>query len=165
METTEEFQAEKCLGFWKYHSHWCDRKEGSKVVVLHASWTSNFSITWQLRNASSQAPLLTYWIKNSEIGTHQSVLKQALQVILMQGKFKTYCSESAGECAQSLHLCPTLCDPMEPTRLLCSWDFPGKNPGLGCHALFQGIFPTQGWNLCLRQILYLLSHQGTFDKA
>ena len=42
--------------------------------------------------------------------------------------------------------------------LLCPWDSPGKNTGVGCHALRQGIFPTQGSNLCLlctgRQILY-----------
>ena len=40
--------------------------------------------------------------------------------------------------------CPTLCDPMEPTRLLCPWNFPGKNTGVVCHFLLQGIFPTQG---------------------
>ena len=34
-------------------------------------------------------------------------------------------------------------------RLLCPWDFQGKNTGVGCHALFQGIFPTQGSNLHL----------------
>ena len=34
---------------------------------------------------------------------------------------------------------PTLCDPMEPARLLCPWDFPGKNAGVGCHFLLQGI--------------------------
>ena len=34
----------------------------------------------------------------------------------------------------------------EPTRLLCPWDSPGKNTGMGCHALLQGIFPTQGSN-------------------
>ena len=33
-----------------------------------------------------------------------------------------------------------------PTRLLCPWNFPGKNPGVGCHSLLQGIFPTQGSN-------------------
>ena len=27
-----------------------------------------------------------------------------------------------------------------------SWDFPGKNTGVGCHFLLQGIFPTQGSN-------------------
>ena len=47
-----------------------------------------------------------------------------------------------------------------PTRLLCPWDSPGKNTGVGCHLLFQGIFPTQGLNLSLlwlqhcRKILY-----------
>ena len=30
-----------------------------------------------------------------------------------------------------------------PARLLCPWDFPGKNTGVGCHTLLQGIFPTQ----------------------
>ena len=30
-----------------------------------------------------------------------------------------------------------------PTRLLCPWDFPSKNTGIGCHFLLQGIFPTQ----------------------
>ena len=33
-----------------------------------------------------------------------------------------------------------------PYRLLCPWDFPGKNTGVGCHFLFQGIFPTQRSN-------------------
>ena len=35
---------------------------------------------------------------------------------------------------------------LQPTRLLCPWDFPGKNTGLGCHFLLQEIFPTQGSN-------------------
>ena len=52
-------------------------------------------------------------------------------------------------------------------RLHCSWDCPGKNSGVSCHFLLQGIFLTQGLNqhlLCLlhcRQILYLLSHWGS----
>ena len=33
---------------------------------------------------------------------------------------------------------------LQPTRLLCPWNFLGKNTGVGCHFLFQGIFPTQG---------------------
>ena len=40
---------------------------------------------------------------------------------------------------------------------------PGKNTGVGCHSLLQGIFPTQGSNLGFlhfRWILYRLSHQG-----
>ena len=33
-----------------------------------------------------------------------------------------------------------------PSRLLRPWDSPGKNTGVGCHALLQGMFPTQGSN-------------------
>jgi len=58
----------------------------------------------------------------------------------------------------------TLWDPMEPTRLPCPWNSPGKNIGVGSHSLLQGIFPTQGSNpglLHCRQILYHLSHQGS----
>ena len=43
---------------------------------------------------------------------------------------------------------------LQPTRLLCSWDSPGKNTGVGCHFLLQGIFPIQGSN----QLLWFLPH-------
>jgi len=49
-------------------------------------------------------------------------------------------------------------------RLLCPWNSPGKNTGVGCHSLFQGIFPTHGSNLGLlhcSQILYFLGCQGS----
>ena len=52
---------------------------------------------------------------------------------------------------------------LQPARLLCPWNSPGKNTGVGGHFLFQGIFPTQGWNPGLphcRQILYRLSNQA-----
>ena len=35
---------------------------------------------------------------------------------------------------------------LSPTRLLHPWNFPGKNTGVGCHFLLQGIFLTQGLN-------------------
>ena len=57
--------------------------------------------------------------------------------------------------------CPPLCR-LQPTRLLCPWDSPGKNTGVGCRALLQGIVPTQDLNPGLphcRRILYSLSHQ------
>ena len=52
---------------------------------------------------------------------------------------------------------------LQPPRLLRPWDFPGKNTGVGCHRLLQGIFLTQGLNPGLphcRSTLYLLSRQG-----
>ena len=44
----------------------------------------------------------------------------------------------------------TLCNPME-SRLLCAWNFPGKNTEMGCQFLLQGLFPTQGLNPSLPQ--------------
>ena len=38
---------------------------------------------------------------------------------------------------------------LQPARLLYPWTSPGKNTGVSCHALLQGIFPTQGLNPCL----------------
>ena len=73
-------------------------------------------------------------------------------------------SEKIREVAQS---CQTLCDAMDPTRLLHPWDFPGKNTGMGCHFLLQEIFPTEGLNpglLHRRQTLYHLSHQGSPEE-
>ena len=62
--------------------------------------------------------------------------------------------------------CQTPCNPMDcsPPGSSIHGDSPGKNTGMGCHALLQGIFPTQGLNPGLphyKQILYHLSHQGS----
>ena len=46
---------------------------------------------------------------------------------------------AAAVAAKSLQSCPTLCNPRDssPNRLLCPWDSPGKNTGVGCHFLLQ----------------------------
>ena len=54
-------------------------------------------------------------------------------------------------------------DPLPPMaqQAPLSMGFSSKNTGVRCHLLLQGIFPTQGLNLCLlhcRQILYCLKH-------
>ena len=70
-------------------------------------------------------------------------------------------------CAWSTaQLCPTFCDSTDcsPPGSSVHGDSPSKNTGVGCHALLQGIFPTQGLSpdfLRCRQILYWLSHQGS----
>ena len=53
---------------------------------------------------------------------------------------------------------------LQPSRLLCPQNSPGKNTGVGSNSLLQGTFLTQGWNpglLHCRWILYWLSHQGS----
>ena len=66
----------------------------------------------------------------------------SLIVILLVQKFSC--------CFLVTKSCPTLATPLTvPARLLCSWDFPGKNTGVGCHFLLQGLFQTQGSSPCL----------------
>ena len=50
----------------------------------------------------------------------------------------------------------TLCNPMDysQSRLPCPWDSAGKSTGVGCHALLQGIFQTQGLKLSLLGLLH-----------
>ena len=69
-------------------------------------------------------------------------------------------------CAQSMSYSLPSCG-LWPTRLLCPWDFIGKNNGVGCHFLLQGIFSTQGSNPHLLCLLHwqmdssLLHHLGS----
>ena len=72
-------------------------------------------------------------------------------------------------CVLVAQSCPTLCNPMDcsPARLLCPWNSPTKNTGVGCHSLLQGLFPTPGLNLGLlhcREILYHLSYEGSLPR-
>ena len=73
------------------------------------------------------------------------------------------------------HACVPTCSVMpaghEPPGLICPWNFPGKNTGVGCHALFQGILPTQGLNSCLLHLLHQqagsspLCHLGSLNMG
>ena len=58
--------------------------------------------------------------------------------------------------AKSPQLRLILCNPMDcsPPGTSVLWASPGKNTGVGCHALLQGIFPTQGANPCLLCLLH-----------
>ena len=49
--------------------------------------------------------------------------------------------------AKSFQSCLTLCDPVD-------YSPPGKNTGVGCHALLQGIVPTEGSKLHLLRLLH-----------
>ena len=67
--------------------------------------------------------------------------------------------------AGSLPLAPPGKPPhgLQPTRLLCPWDSPGKITRVGCHTILQRIFLTQGSNLYLLHLLHWLA--GSFSLA
>ena len=64
---------------------------------------------------------------------------------------------------------PVVCNSLQPCGALVHqapllWDSPSKTAGVSCHALLQGVFPTQGLNLCLlhcKQILLPMTHWGS----
>ena len=100
-----------------------------------------------------------------------SWLQSPSAVIWEPKKIKSVTTSTSPPSGRSVtKLCSTLATPwtiahQAPlSRLLCPWDFPDKNSGMGCHFLLQGIFPTQKLNLGLlhcRRILYQLSYEGT----
>ena len=56
---------------------------------------------------------------------------------------------------------------LQPARVLCPWNSPGQNTGVGSHSLLQGIFPTQGSNpgiLHCRWILFTIKATGKPKK-
>ena len=61
---------------------------------------------------------------------------------------------------KSLQSCPTLYNPMD---CICPWDSPGKNIGVDCNALLQGIFPIHEQNLHLICLLHWQA--GSFALA
>ena len=88
----------------------------------------------------------------SFISSVQDYLKsQVKQNSICQG-FLLARNRHVCECVQwSLQQCPTLCSPMDcgPPGSSVHRDSPGKNTGVSCHSILQGIFLTQGLNLHL----------------
>ena len=82
---------------------------------------------------------------------------------LVQKFLKTLLSHESALCVCALHRFATAWSVAR--QLLCPWDSPGGNTGVGCHALLQGIFPIRGWNPSLLYLLHwqvdsvLLNHQ------
>ena len=107
------------------------------------------------------------YIKGTLTFASNCSLKLHLSILSILSCFKGHLlleGELKGRQVLVAQLCLTL-QPhrLQPARLLCPWDSPVKNTGVGCHFLLQGIFQIQGWNpglLHCRQILQRLSHHG-----
>ena len=87
------------------------------------------------------------------------IVLASFQAFCFQGNtfFFFCCSISSSEC------CSVVSDSLHPHGLYSPLNSPGKNTGVGCHALLHGIFPTQGLKPGHPQwqwILYCLNHQG-----
>ena len=124
----------------------------------------------RVRSGKSWALLVAKILKYFSLGWQTAPL-QFLQVALTPSPQVTltfspqpHTVPTVPELCLVLQLRPTVCDPMDcsPPGSSIHGDSPGKNTGVGCHTLLQGIFPTQGSNpglLHCRQILDSLSYQ------
>ena len=68
---------------------------------------------------------------------------------------------SARASAAALGSLPVVVQSLSCVKLvgfLCPWDFSGKNTGVGCHFLLQGIFLVQGLNPRFPHSRWILYH-------
>ena len=95
-----------------------------------------------------------HWFSFSFIRGWESVSPYCV-VLLFSNRIFTANWKYMRLCAKMLQLCTTLqlCE-LKPAGLLCPWDSPGKNTGVGCHAFLQGIFLTQASKLHLLCLLH-----------
>ena len=136
-------------------------------VVFLTPWSLN-GFTW-LRKAYRlvhwlSSSLTTFWMSLALSWWLPEHYPLQLETFSFHSFSLSYCTfHCVCVHAKSLLSCLPLWDPMDPmehTRLLCPWNYPGKNSGEGSHSLVQGTFPTQGSNLHLlwllhcRQIIY-----------
>ena len=92
------------------------------------SWTSQPTELWEIKFWCLSYPIYGNFVvtAQSETISQYTILPYVLFI-------------------QSLS-CVWLCDPWTIACLFCPWNFPGKNAGVGCHFLRQGILPTQRLN-------------------
>ena len=136
----------------------------SRRKPLHAEWTNDKVLLYSTANYI-QSPGINCDRKEHLKESVYICVCVELSHLAVEQKLAQRCKSIMPLCLiVQLHL--TLCDPMDcsPPGSSVYGDAPGKNTGVGCHALLQGTFPTKGSNPGLshcRQILYCPSHQGS----
>ena len=135
-------------GVGSFFELWVCTRSHSSVQLFRTPWA-----------VAHQAPLSVefsrqeYWSRfpfpSSRDLSHPGIQPASLMTPRLAGKFLT--NWTTGEILHprsvkvKVKSCPTLCDPWTvATKLLRPWDSSGKNTGVGCHFLLQGISPTQG---------------------
>ena len=134
---------------------------GSHIqVCLHSQICLFFKLgNGAMKNWGERCPCLWWPCFGVSCGGSSCVwdcLQDPIQVVLVGSLL---CTLSSSVVSNSLRP-----HELQPSRLLCPWNFPGKNTEMGCHFILQGIFPTQGLNLCLPSLLHcrrILYHWAT----
>ena len=148
------------------------------LIVFHGRNALQFCVQWlhyignklTYSQMSIIYPISVYWIFQVIRGVpwfFTTWLSSYIPHIIFSLLYIFWCCFVSSDCCLVTRLCLTLLAPSPWTVALqipLPWNSPGKNIGVGCHCLLQGIFLTQGLNL---SILYgqanslLLSPQGS----
>ena len=138
------------------------------MCELHATWCR-----WSLRSQATLIPQILPNVLKKELVLSCQAYKFPVSLLCERSRYFLFFDHQTTtypylcnsiyrlkkvKVAQS---CLTVCDLLD-CRLLCPWEFSGKNTGVCSQSLLQGIFLTQGSNPGLthcRRILYCLSHQ------
>ena len=117
-----------------FHFHWCPMANQRRKSEKESGWSSR-----ERNHKRVDLSVFAIWLilLLPESRQFDSVLRAMLRSNV-SGSLRPY----------GLYL-------LQSTRLLCPWDFPSRNTGVGCHFLLHGIFPIQGWNQCLLCLLHL----------
>ena len=106
----------------------------------------------QMKCACTQSLGDYWWKQEKEIGLDIHLAGRMSRIFDgLDGGLKRRESENVSHSVMSNSLWP---HGLQPTRLLCSWNSPAKNTGVGCHFLLQGIFLTQRLNMHLLCLLH-----------
>ena len=130
--------------------------------MVYITWLS-----WLLFKSSISA---YFWLSDSTSSKNPSIFQVPipLHTMIRQNIWLCTCDRMAGcfdtnglcwWCLRECYVTSVVSDfswphGLMPSRLLCPWDSPGKNTGVSCHALLQGIFLTQGFNPHLLHLLH-----------
>ena len=165
--------------------HWCYAGFGSRhtsFLCLPGKFKAILQDSAQARRLRRSCwhlkPLCSdHHMRTSSIAVLSHIVCMSLSTVLWASPRQGLCSSNFCTpvlCCAVLWLvaqsCLTFCNPKDcnPPGPFVHGGSPGKNTGVGCHALLQGIFPIQESNLGLlhcRQILYQLSYQGSLVKC
>ena len=118
-------------------------------------------------NGIDMTPSLSFYLEYRcdcwSWGSHLGVLREKIKRVMMRPTLISLWNwmSCVLSCFSRVQLFATL--QTVASRLLCPWDSLGKNPGVGCHSLLQGIFLTQGSNPHLLCLLHL--QEGSLQLA
>ena len=149
----------------------------SNESVLRIRWSKYWSFSFSISPANEYSGLIFFkmdWLNLLAVqGTGKSLLQHyssKAQILRCSAFVFEYVRVIYLEvillllllsCFSHIRLCETLWTVAR--QLLCPQDYPGKSTGVGCHALLQGIFPTQGLNSGLLHCRQTVYHWATGD--